>query len=536
MGMDYKGHMSQLTQISCWPDVLTHARSIQSKHMRELFAEHPKRFEQMSLEEGELFLDYSKQSIIPQSLSLLVRCLEEQNFTLQRKALFSGEKINSSENRPALHMTLRSFNAAGLYYQEVQRERERCLEFAQKLRARLILGATGKVIRNLIHVGIGGSDLGPKLLCTALADAQSPHIVFIRNVDAGPIEKAMAGLDPQETMVLVASKTFTTAETILNANSLLAWLSTAMGREKALHHMVALTAAPEKTRAYGIKDEHIFRFWDWVGGRFSVWSSIGLTAMAAMGDKAFMQLLRGAEAMDNHFVAAPLLQNMPVLLAMLSIWNINVLGYASRAVLPYCEALCEWPSYLQQLEMESLGKRVDRDGAFVPYATAPVVFGMTGTPAQHAFMQALHQGTQIIPAEIIIIKNSGVHLAGHQAMLNANALAQAQALQDGKTIDEVKKENVISQALAQQKTFSGNRPSSMMVLNSLSAYALGQLLALYEHKVFTESVFWNLNPFDQWGVELGKTLAMPIQNALETDNVVHSNVSTAGLIKRLRNL
>lgn len=364
--------------------------------------------------------------------------------------------------------------------------------------------------------------MGPQHLTAALGDEWSPNIVFIRNVDAAPIAKAMAQLNPHETMLFIASKTFTTAETMLNANTVLAWLANALGKEKAMQHVVALTAAPDKAKAYGVDDARIFRFWDWVGGRFSVWSSIGLPAMAAMGRKKFTELLRGGEAMDKHFYEAPLLVNMPVVLAMLSIWNINVLGYQARAVLPYCEALREWPSYLQQLEMESLGKSIDCDGKALSYSTAPVVFGMTGTPAQHAFMQALHQGTQIIPAEIIMVKAEHTKLPGHHAMLNANGLAQAEALQQGRETDDL------------QKNFSGNRPSSILVLDTLSPFAIGELLALYEHKVFTESVFWNLNPFDQWGVELGKTLATPIQNALETDDV--ANGAAASLIKRLRNL
>ncbi len=530
--------MPQLTQTPIWPEILNHAERMKAQHLRQIFAEHPKRAELMSVDVGELFLDFSKQCLLPETLTLLANCLEQQNFIDKRRALFAGEKVNSSEGRPALHMALRASGNEFPNSEVIKQERARALDFADALRARTIKGATGKVIKNIIHIGIGGSDLGPQLLTVAFADAQAPNIIFIRNVDAAPIARAMTQCDPQETFLFIASKTFTTAETLLNANTLLAWLEKAMGKDAARLHVVALTASPEKAKAYGVQDAHIFRFWDWVGGRFSIWSSIGLPAMAAMGKQKFTEMLNGAEAMDKHFVSAPLTQNMPVLLAMLSIWNINVLGCTSRAVLPYCEALREWPSYLQQLEMESLGKSVDRDGKPVSYATSPVVFGMTGTPAQHAFMQALHQGTQVIPAEIIVIKNDAYQLPGHHVMLNANALAQAEALQKGKSANELKNDATLSEVLVNQKTFSGNRPSTTIVLNDLSPYAMGQLLALYEHKVFTESVFWNLNPFDQWGVELGKTLATPIQTALEINAAVDSQTSgsTHALINRLRNL
>ncbi len=533
--------MPQLTQTPIWPEILEAAQRVKPTHLRQLFTAEPKRFEQMSVSVGELFLDYSKQCLLPETIKMLATCLEQQNFTEARRALFAGEKVNSSEGRPALHAALRSSDKQAPNYDVIAQERSRALDFAESLRQKTIKGATGKSIKNIIHVGIGGSDLGPQLLVTALGDAQSPNIIFIRNVDAGPIARAIATLNPEETLLFIASKTFTTAETMLNANTLLAWLERAMGKDRAMQHVVALTAAPDKAKAYGVDEAHIFRFWDWVGGRFSIWSSIGLPAMAAMGQTRFTEFLRGAEMMDKHFIDAPLAQNMPVLLAMLSIWNINVLGFTARAVLPYCEALREWPAYLQQLEMESLGKSVDRDGMAVSYSTSPVVFGMTGTPAQHAFMQALHQGTQIIPTEIILVKNDAHQLSGHHTMLNANGLAQAEALQKGKSVDELKKDAPLSEVLMHQKAFSGNRPSSTIVLDALSPFAMGQLIALYEHKVFTESVFWHLNPFDQWGVELGKTLASPIQNALEikavqTGNDGLNSSSTSGLIHRLRNL
>ncbi len=532
--------MPQLTQTSVWPDILEHANRVKPFHLRHHFAEQPGRFEHMSLSVGELFLDYSKQCLLPETMELLATCLEQQDFAQRRRALFAGEPVNASEGRPALHMALRSSDLQDPFHDAIERERDRALAFAEALRAGAVKGATGRVIKNILHIGIGGSDLGPQLVAAALGDEQSPNLVFIRNVDSAPLAQAMARLDPEETLLFIASKTFTTAETMLNANTLLAWLGKAMDRELALQHVVALTASPEKAKAYGVQDSRVFCFWDWVGGRFSIWSSIGLPAMAALGRLKFTEFLRGAEAMDAHFVDAPLSRNMPALLAMLSVWNINVLGATSRAVLPYCEALREWPGYLQQLEMESLGKSVDQDGKDVLYATSPVVFGMTGTPAQHAFMQALHQGTQIIPVEIIMVNHHEHGLPEHHDMLNANGLAQAEALLRGKTADELKQETACGGAFVNQKTFSGNRPSSVIIMDALSPFAMGQLVALYEHKVFTESVFWNLNPFDQWGVELGKTLAAPIQNALgrgaqECDRPWTSS-STIGLIKRLRNL
>jgi glucose-6-phosphate isomerase len=392
----------------------------------------------------------------------------------------------------------------------VNSERARALGFARALRA----GAR-KNIKHIIHVGIGGSDLGPRLLAEAFSDGQGPAVHFVSNVDPAPLHWLMLALEPKETLVLLVSKSFTTAEVKRNGETLKLWLANALGK-KAGEHLVAVTAAPEAARAFGVDAKNIYLLWDWIGGRFSIASSVSLSAMAAIGPQRFEEFLRGMAAIDQHFKTAPLDENMPVLLALLALWNVNVLAFNARAVLPYCEALSLWPSYLQQLEMESLGKSADVDGATVDYATAPVIFGSSGTPAQHAYMQALHQGTLKCATEILIVKE-GEGAPEHHRMLKAHALAQAEALAFGKDASTIHEGDP---ALAAQKSFEGNRPSSVIILEKLSPEALGALVALYEHKVFVLGRLWNLNPFDQWGVELGKQLAGPFEAYLagETDD------------------
>jgi glucose-6-phosphate isomerase len=432
-----------------------------------------------------LRLSLARQFLPADFVSRAAALLKEQGFESARADMASGQPVNASENRAVRHMDLRKANPPA----EVKAELDRALAFAEKMRRGEIKGQSGKTIRHVIHIGIGGSDLGPRLVAQALGDHQGPQVHFIANVDGGPVARLMRTLDPEETYILIASKTFTTAETMLNAKTLRGWL-------KADTQMAALTTAPEKARDFGIPAENIFRFFDWVGGRFSVWSVIGLPAMIALGEKAFREFLGGAAEMDTHFMEAPLEQNAPVLLAALDIWNGNVKNRKGRAVLPYTQALSLLPSYLQQLEMESLGKSVTKDGMKVDYMTGGIVFGMAGTDAQHAFMQALHQGTEIIPAEFLLVARDADHLPDHHMMLLANGLAQGEALAAGK-----------KDAASPHRHFDGGRPSTTIVLDALTPRSFGALLALYEHKVFTLGVFWNLNPFDQWGVELGKQLA-----------------------------
>lgn len=517
--------MPAFTETLVWPLLQRHAAALAGRALKN-YAADPARHAVLCLEEGDLFLDISRQDVMPETLALFERLLEEQDFSAQRAALFSGEKVNGSESRAALHVALRAFDDTPRWVNGsdvmpgVKRERERALAFAEAVRTGHVKGAGGKTIRTVIHVGIGGSDLGPRLVAAALGDESAPTIHFVRNVDGKALRRVMAACAPEETLVLLASKTFTTAETMRNAETLRAWLVSALGEACMCAHFVALTAAPDKARAFGIADEHIFRFWDWVGGRFSVWSAVGMPAMLALGAERFKEFLRGAAAMDAHFLDAAPACNMPVLLACLDVWHGTVKGHRARAVLPYAEALGEWPGYLQQLEMESLGKSVDRDGRPVAYSTAGVVFGATGTPAQHAFMQALHQGTDVIPADILLVAGA---CDAHGAMLHANALAQGAALLQGKKDSP-------------EKTCPGSRPTTTLLLKALSPFALGQLVALYEHKVFVEGVLWHINPFDQWGVELGKTLAAPLEKAFLDGHVPESaDVASVTLMKRLTN-
>lgn len=513
-------HALNLTKNPHWPSVLAAHQALFGTSLRDLFAQDITRFQHMHARAGAITLDYSRQCMNAAGLDACFKLLDAQGFVAARAALFAGQKINVSEGRAALHMALRAEKKAVFKVGDVDvmpsvlAARDKMLAFSDDVRNGVARGATGKAFKHIIHVGIGGSDLGPRLLVDALADGKGPHIHFIMNVDGAALRKVMNHCAPDETLVLLASKTFTTAETMRNAETLKEWLAASL-KEKALLHFAALTAAPDKAKAWGIADAAIFPFWEWVGGRFSLWSSVGLPAAIAMGADNFSAFLAGGAEMDAHFLSAPAHQNIPVLMALFSIWNINVCGHHARAVLPYTERLGLLPSYLQQLEMESLGKSINRHGGALDYATAPTVFGMTGTPAQHAFMQALHQSTETIPAEFILTKKDDAALPVHLAMLNANALAQAEALAFGRTADEVRGSGETDAARVAQKTFTGNRPSSVLVLENLSPATLGQLIALYEHKVFTESVLWNLNPFDQWGVELGKVLAGPLFEVLQ---------------------
>jgi glucose-6-phosphate isomerase len=508
--------MPQLTRTSSWKELLKYAQVLKSRHLAEAFAADQDRFNKLHLSFGELTLDFSRQRLNAEALKQLCQLAEEQGLKSAIEKLFSGSKLNASEGREALHMALRAKAGANFVVEgrnvmgEVRAELKKALSLAEEVRAGRAKGVNGKTIRNIIHVGIGGSDLGPYLLAEALRDEKAPRIRFLRNVDAGPLQAAMRA-NPEETYVLVASKTFTTSETMLNARALKEWLGAGAAKQ-----MFALTAAPEKAREFGIPEKNILKFWEWVGGRFSLWSVVSTAAMMAMGAPAFERLLQGGEEIDRHFLETPFDKNLPVVLALIDLWNINLLGARARAVVPYMEALAGWPAYLQQLEMESLGKSVDTDGHALDYATAPFLFGSTGTPAQHAFLQALHQGTETIPAEIILAARDRYGSPAALMALQANALAQADALAFGK------------QDADAAKACPGNRPSSVIVLKEMSPQAMGQLLALYEHKVFALGILWHLNPFDQWGVELGKQLAGMLEQQLA------GKTEASPLIKLLR--
>ena len=514
---------SKLTQSAAWKALQAHQAEIAPLHMRELFARDPARVQKFSLEAGALWLDYSKHRATETTLALLVDLARAAGVEDWRARMFAGEHINASEDRAVLHVALRSaqqqFPAGRDVMPLVREARQGMRAFSDAVRGERLLGHGGKPMRTVINIGIGGSDLGPRMVAQALwrhADApQSVH--FVANADPDDLARVLAQAQPETTLFIVVSKTFTTVETLGNAHLARAWLTKALGSEAAVkQHFAAVTTNIQAAAAFGIAPERCFPLWDWVGGRYSVWSSVGLPVAIALGMDRFEALLAGARAMDEHFASAPLAANMPVLLALLGIWYANFFGAESHAVLPYAEALRELPAYLQQLEMESNGKGVDREGRTVDYATVPVVWGAPGTNSQHAFHQMLHQGTHLVPCDFL------VPVAGTGAAAE-NALAQAAALMAGKDADQP------------QRRFDGNRPSSTIMFKALDPHTLGQLLALYEHKVFVQGVIWNINSFDQWGVELGKEIARTLAAQPAGGGAIPGlDASTNALLARLR--
>ncbi len=514
---------SKLTQSAAWKALQQHQAEIAPLQMRDLFAREPERAREFSLEAGALLLDYSKHRITGTTLALLADLARQADVEGWRARMFAGEHINASEDRAVLHVALRAeaqaFPAGNDVMPLVRAARQRMRAFSDALRGDRLLGHSGKPMRTVINIGIGGSDLGPRMLTQALwRHADAPQAVrFVANADPDDLAHALVHAEPETTLFIVASKTFTTGETLGNAKLARAWLTQGLGSETAvMKHFAAATANVKAAGEFGIAPELCFPLWDWVGGRYSVWSSVGLPLAIAIGMDRFEQLLAGARAMDAHFLAAPLAANMPVLLALLGIWYTNFFGAATHAVLPYAEALRELPAYLQQLEMESNGKCVDRDGQRVDYATAPVLWGSVGTNSQHAFHQLLHQGTQLIPCDFLVP-------GANTAAAAENALAQAAALMAGKD------------AAIAQKRFDGNRPSSTILFQTLDAHTMGQLLALYEHKVFVQGIIWNINSFDQWGVELGKEIARTLAAQPATGTAATGlDASTDALFARLR--
>ena len=512
----------KLTRSPAWKALQAHQAEIAQLHLRDLFARDPGRAQKFQLQAGALLLDYSKHRVTAATLALLVDLARQANVEGWRMRMFAGERINTSEDRAVLHVALRSalkvFPAGNDVMPLVRAARERMRAFSDAVRCQRLLGHGGKPMRTVINIGIGGSDLGPRMLARALwRDADAPQSVhFVANADPGDLAHALSQAQPETTLFIVASKTFTTDETLGNAKLARAWLIEGLKDETAVKkHFAAATANVEAAADFGIAPELCFPLWDWVGGRYSVWSAVGLPLAIAIGMDRFEQLLAGARAMDEHFLAAPLEANMPVLLALLGIWYANFFGAGTHAVLPYAEALRELPAYLQQLEMESNGKSVDRAGAQVDYATAPVIWGAVGTNSQHAFHQLLHQGTQLVPCDFL------VPVAGTAAAAE-NALAQAAALMAGK--EEVEP----------QRRFDGNRPSSTILFKAIDPHTMGQLLALYEHKVFVQGIIWNINSFDQWGVELGKEIARTLMQAAGTAPAAGMDASTNALMQRLR--
>ena len=543
--------MSSPITFSSWNALRAHRQGWTGRTLRGLFAEDDGRFKRFSLAVDGLFLDYSKNLIVDETLRLLVALADEAKVAEQRRRMFSGEAINTTENRAVLHTALRLPKGASAavdgkdVLSDILAVRRRMRDFVEAIHAGDWRGHTGKRLTHAVHIGIGGSDLGPAMVVEALSPYRVPgfEVRFVSNVDASNLIQALKGLDPESTLFLVASKTFTTQETMTNARSARHWLTAKLGEAAVARHFAAMTTNYTEATAFGIDREVMFEFWDWVGGRYSLWSAIGLPIALAVGADAFDDLLAGAHAMDRHFQEAPLDANMPVVLALLGIWYGDFWGAKTHAVVPYDHYLRRLPSFLQQLDMESNGKGVTRDGHAVETSTGPVVFGAPGTDGQHAFFQLLHQGTHLIPTDFIVAVQSANPLGDHQQKLLANCLAQTEALMTGRTADEVRAdlakrglEGRALEALVPHKVFPGNRPTNTLMARRFDPRTLGLLLALYEHKVFVQGQVWGINSFDQWGVELGKELCAAILPELAPGALVplmtggRHDSSTRGLI------
>jgi len=534
-----------LTQRAAWKALAAHHGEVRGLHLRTLFAEDPDRGERLTLTAGDLFLDYSKHRLTDRTLQLLLRLAEESELGARIQAMFRGDRINATEGRSVLHVALRAPKGSTLRVDgedvvpEVQTVLEKMATFSKQVRSGQWKGHTGKPIRNVVNLGIGGSDLGPVMAFEALKHYSDRHLDFrfVSNLDGSDFLEATRDLDPAETLFIVASKTFSTLETMTNAQTARDWLIRGLGGEvlAVARHFVAVSTNSEKVSSFGIDPANMFGFWDWVGGRYSMGSAIGLSTMLAIGPDHFRSLLGGFHRMDEHFRTAPFAKNMPVLMGLLAIWNTNFLGAETLAVLPYEQYLKRFPAYLQQLTMESNGKRVTLEGQPVDYQTGPVYWGEPGTNGQHSFYQLIHQGTRLIPCDFIAFDHPLIPLGRHHDLLLANVFAQAKALAFGKTAEEVRTEGT-PEPLVPHRVFEGNRPSSVLMAGRLTPEVLGQLIALYEHSVFTQGAIWNIDSFDQWGVELGKALAQAIVPELESDpdpRLDHDS-STNHLIRRYR--
>ncbi|MCB9963875.1 MAG: glucose-6-phosphate isomerase [Rhodospirillales bacterium] len=499
---------NSVTKRPVWRHLQTHAAGLRSYPISSLFDLDPHRFEKFHRVQDGTVLDFSRQHMTTDTLALLLQLAKEQDVEGWRTRMFAGEKINTTEDRAVLHTALRRPASDTVLVDNenvmpgVEAARQKMKDFCEKVHSGAFKGATGKKIDTIVNIGIGGSDLGPYMVTEALKHWELDGITshFVSNVDGTHIAETLKDIDPETTLFLIASKTFTTQETMTNAATAKEWLVQQLGNETAVkNHFAALSTNRSAVEAFGIDPENMFPFENWVGGRYSLWSSIGLSIALNIGYDQFDALLQGAHAMDEHFQTAPLEENLPVLSALIGIWNRNFMGYPALAVLPYDQYLHRFPAFLQQLDMESNGKRVTRNGHAVDYATGPTVYGEPGTNGQHAFYQLLHQGTDITPCDFIIPKISQNPIGPHHQLLQANVVAQAEAMMRGRTLDEANGDP--------QRVFEGNRPSSILLLEEISPYHLGQLIALYEHKVFTQGIIWELNSFDQFGVELGKEMA-----------------------------
>lgn len=509
-----------------WQALARHSREIRARHLREMFRGDRNRGETFSLRHGDLFFDYSKNLITRRTMALLLDLARATGVDREIQRMFRGERINRTENRPVLHVALRNLDGAPLRVDgqnimpSVSSEREKMKETSRQIRNRNWRGHSNKPVKHIVNIGIGGSDLGPKMVCQALKYFSHRDLTFhfVSNIDGAHIHDTLQTLNPEKTLFMVASKSFSTEETLANARTARQWLLSRFRNRSAIgSHFLAITNNVARARAFGIHPDHIFFVPEWVGGRFSITSAIGLPVMVSIGPRRFVEFLKGFQEMDSHFKSAPFDKNIPLIMALLGIWYVNFLGASSQAVIPYSHCLREFPAFLQQLEMESNGKSVDRGGQPLEIHAAPVIWGQPGTNGQHAFFQLLHQGTRLIPCDFIGFSEPTRSVGDHHLRLMANFFAQTRALAFGKDAEELAREGV-PDSLVPFKQCPGNRPSTTILAKRLTPFVLGELISLYEHKIFAQGIIWNIFSFDQWGVELGKTLAREIIGDLERDS------------------
>jgi len=544
--------MEPITTSSAWRALVEHQRAMQNVHMLDLFRDDPDRHNRFSLALDDLLFDYSKNRVTEETMRLLIALAKQADLAGWRHRMFSGEPINFTENRSVLHLALRNRKNRPIFVnsEDVMPRVNAVLGKMRGLVAALhqghMHGHTGRPLTNIVNIGIGGSDLGPVMVTEALRPVWKPGFSahFVSNIDGSAVSDVLAASDPETTLFLIASKTFTTQETMTNARTARAWLVDKLGSEAAVgKHFVALSTNAKAVSEFGIDPENMFEFWDWVGGRYSLWSAIGLSIACLIGMDHFEQLLLGGQDVDDHFENTPFERNIPVVMALLGIWYANFFGAATHAVLPYDQHLHRFAAYLQQADMESNGKSVDRDGGrIVDYSTGPILWGEPGTNGQHAFFQLIHQGTRLVPADFLLPLTSYHSLTAHHAMLAANCFAQTEALMRGKTREAVRHELQAAgmpaariEALTEHRVFEGNRPTNTLVFDRLTPRTLGRLIALYEHKIFVQGIIWRINSYDQWGVELGKQLAKAILPELVGENAVATHdSSTNALVNRFR--
>jgi glucose-6-phosphate isomerase len=543
--------MARLEETPAWQALIHHQREVSGLHMKDLFAQDPQRFARFSLRFGDILFDYSKNRVTEKTMALLFNLARQSGLPERIEAMFTGQKINTTEDRAVLHVALRNRSNDPIYVDGqdvmpmVNRVLERMRGFSESVRSGDWKGYTGKAITDIVNIGIGGSDLGPKMVCEALKHYAPPdlHVHFVSNVDSTDLVEVLKKVNPETVLFLVASKTFTTQETMTNAHSARQWFLGAAKNEAAIaKHFAAMSTNAEAVTKFGIDTHNMFEFWDWVGGRYSLWSAIGLSIALYLGIDIFEELLQGAHAVDRYFRTTPFEENIPVVMGLLGIWYNNFFGAESHAILPYDQYLVHFPAYFQQGDMESNGKGVTRAGERIEYSTGPVIWGQPGTNGQHAFYQLIHQGTKLIPCDFLAAAQSHNPLGEHHPILLSNFLAQTEALMKGKTPEEAAAELAADgysgehlEILTAAKTFTGNRPTNSFLYPKLTPAVLGSLIALYEHKIFTQGVIWEINSFDQMGVELGKQLAKKILPELRgEEQIMTHDSSTNGLINTIK--